>query len=370
MARLLLVVLLLGACRYGFVDKHDAALNDGATNDGRVDVDALAGKNLVFVTSAAYMHPAIRARGGGDMLLGGDTICAEAALAGGLPGTYRALLSTGSVNAIDRLTGRGWYRLDGLPFADSLASLFGTRAVLYPALYSELGTPLTTTQIMTGTNGAGVARDHCNNWGTTATNMVITTGNSTDGMDGWIERYIPDCSSTLRLYCFGIGNDVPVVLPLPDARRAFVSTPWQPGSGIAGADAHCQADANANSVPGTYRAFLASAAASAASRFTTGTKGWARLDGVMIADSPAALAARNIRAALTLRADGTHYGNVVWAGGGNPDGLATVNCTDWTINLATLTGQLAVASSGPNTFFNETYTAACNTSQPLYCFEI
>src|SRR5206468_3194505 len=53
-----------------------------------------------------------------------DSRCNDAAAAAGLPGEYRAWLSTAAHYARDRLAGaRGWIRTDGAPFADTVDDL-------------------------------------------------------------------------------------------------------------------------------------------------------------------------------------------------------------------------------------------------------
>lgn len=213
-------MICLAGCRLYF---EEAAPDGGATGDGGTDTgagDAAAIRNLVFVTLEPRVTPAeVRARGGGDMLAGGDAICAEHAAIGGLPGRYIALLS-GTTHAVDRLAGsRGWYRLDGLPFADTPASLFTARQVFYPIIHDARGTVQPTRTVMTGTTEDGKASNDCNGWTATTDAVPVFSGNSTDGTEGWSSRYIPGCASALYLYCFGIGNTTPVVIT-PQPGRA------------------------------------------------------------------------------------------------------------------------------------------------------
>ncbi len=371
MVRAWWVVLWLAGCRLYFeeTDPDGGATGEGGAADGG---DAATRKNLVFVTLEPRVTPAeVRARGGGDMLAGGDAICAEHAALGGLPGTYIALLSGGTIHAVDRLAGsRGWYRLDGLPFADTPASLFTARQVFYPIVHDARGTVQATRTVMTGTGEDGKARNDCQGWTATTDAQPVFSGNSTDGSDGWSSRYIPGCASALHLYCFGIGNTAPVAITPQAGRRAFVSQPWTPGGGLAAADARCQQDATAGGLTGTYRAMLATSTASAVSRLAmTGTP-WVRLDGIPIVAAPGDLATKQLLAPLSLKADGqTYYGQKVWSGATQPTLTSSSTCVNWTVSAAASGGHHTQASNGPGTFFTESYTEPCSTALPVYCFE-
>src|SRR5690606_4557544 len=94
--------------------------------DAAVPPDAAVPTNLVFVTSTTHEPASL----GG--LAGGDAICAARAEAAGLPGTYVAWLSTATVDARDRLgSARGWRRVDGEPFADTVEDLASGK-IFYP----------------------------------------------------------------------------------------------------------------------------------------------------------------------------------------------------------------------------------------------
>src|SRR5436190_591044 len=109
-------------------DRPDATdATDAPISDARPDVGSEAGPtdvppppppNYMFVTSGTHQPPF-------GTLAAADNACNAAATAAGLPGTYRAWLSTSSVDAIDRIAGaRGWIRPDGVPFADAPAHLY------------------------------------------------------------------------------------------------------------------------------------------------------------------------------------------------------------------------------------------------------
>src|SRR5213592_2896892 len=92
--------------------------------------------NYVFVTSTTHAPDEL---GPADA----DRICNARAQAAGLPGTYVAWLSSSTEPARDRLgSARGWVRLDGLPFTDTLADLAAGK-VFYPVGLDERCRPST-----------------------------------------------------------------------------------------------------------------------------------------------------------------------------------------------------------------------------------
>lgn len=288
--------------------------------------------NIVFVTSTADT-------GNLGGLAGADAICAARAAAAGLPGNYRAFLSTSSVNAIDRLTGaRGWVRVDGRPFADSAADVASGR-ILYPPRIDELGadTGAQTTYAKTGSTGL-----LCVDWTSESTLDNQMMGFADGGTQIWLSYAYTSCSVPSRQYCFGVDYANAVAPPAGTGRVAFVSSSsFSSGGGLAAADALCQGDATAAGLAGTFKALLAIDGASAASRFAAGTP-WVRRDGVVVAESQAALATGLLAAPVDLQADGTTYlGNYgLWLGaaGFGTAGTTTTTCGDWSLTASADTG--------------------------------
>ena len=87
-----------------------------------------------------------------------DAKCNDAATAGGLPGEYRAWLSTAAIYARDRLAGaRGWVRRDGSPFADTVDDLVAGK-IFNPPLLDEFGNEVRSgidDFVATGTDATG-----------------------------------------------------------------------------------------------------------------------------------------------------------------------------------------------------------------------
>jgi hypothetical protein len=316
--------------------------------------------NIMFTTSTTQT-PVL----GG--LSGGDAVCATLAANAGLSGTYKAWLSTSTVNAISRLAGAsGWVRTDGKPVVNSLADLTHGR-LLYPPRLDELGNDLGADPIvMTGTATDGTVMNTFGSYTTCGDFMstgslsdMLSTGYASASSDMFTTASSMACSSKARLYCFGVDRQAQVAVSPAVGRYAFVTRlPWSPGGGIGDADLQCQQEASAAALPGTYGALLAPTGASAASRFDTSGLPWIRADGIPIAPTAAAFFSANLfDVPPNVTADGSVYlGYVgVWSGAATPTtaGKGANNCTNWPSNSATAFAAGGTAGdTAANTFFN------------------
>jgi hypothetical protein len=330
---------------------------DSATGDlGTVQ------NNVVFLVSTAVSAASLNG------LSGADNHCQQAAQTAGLPGTYRAWLSTSSVNAGDRLgTARGWVRPDGLPFSDTQGDLKAGK-ILYPATVTEAGQVLNS-WVHTGTLADGTrAVDTCSDW--TSTGASAAYGYSDAGTAHWTALGVISCSAAVRFYCFGIDRSTPLVSPTVQGRRAFLTPATSvPGGGIAGADARCAAAAASAGLPGTFKALLATASTAAAARFSTGagTPTWFRVDGVKLFDTSAGLTLGKSNAPLGVDAAGTYVvGNWIWTGMANA-GTVGQTCLDW----STTDGAQAadVGSTQSTSWFATTPRNCSSTGFFLRCLE-
>ncbi|HMI92442.1 MAG TPA: hypothetical protein VK509_13805, partial [Polyangiales bacterium] len=153
---------------------------------------------IVFVTSGpAYL---------GDGLYGlsaGDGTCNSAATRAKLGHTFVAWMSDAQTNARDRIMDRPYSLLDGRPVASSRADLIDG-SLANPIDVTELGDVLSVegqTPVWTGTDAAGLASHHCNNW--------LSDG-APDGNQGshseidasWTAARVARCNGPGRLYCF------------------------------------------------------------------------------------------------------------------------------------------------------------------------
>ncbi len=165
--------------------------------------------SLVFVTSEAGSGDLSSwPEAGGDVgLAAGDTICRTLAAAAHLPSppSFVAWLSTGTVDAIDRITSDGPFRrVDRLQISASRAGLADGLLGNTPHVFED-GTRLSSPGFAwTGTASDGTAdNDRCSNWTSAdsgnegAHGLVVNSGSAwTD--DG---NFAHTCDSSRLLYC-------------------------------------------------------------------------------------------------------------------------------------------------------------------------
>jgi len=311
-------------------------------------------------------------------LVGGDTICKTLALEAGLanPTAYRAYLSSSTDDAYCRLhgltgkksanctqpslpTGAGpWWRTDGKPFGDDLPDLLPPDyAVILPPSVDQNGVmPPPPHEVWTGTSSAGSAEaSTCINW---------TSPQGTDnGIYGhlfrtgysWATGYSGGCLTQRRLYCFETGDGDP--LPVYPANRplAFLTNQYGYGdlsewpqaggqSGIAAGDEVCRvlADYAGLRDPDSFKAWLSDASTDAASRFVNHGP-WARLDGMLVAESLDDLLDGSIAAPINVMETGDYGSAAVWTGTLVDGTACTETCDGWSSGLDTFQGRYGIA---------------------------
>ena len=344
--------------------------------------DAAPGELPVIDTNIVFLTPPTMTPGAFGGLAGADAECQMLATQAGLPGTYVAFLSTSTVRAIDRLAGaRGWRRPDGAPFVDTSLDILTGRVYSIPivdATGARPGSLNGSVPVVTGTAKSGDPSIGlmCNDYTSTAGLSSIGTASATRG--SFIYFASGSCGAGQRIYCFGIDRNVALAPRTPTStsdRRAFLSSPWIPGGGLAAADAHCQADALAAGITGTFKALLATSTASAASRFSTTGAPWMRLDGIRIASTANALLGdtRLMLEPLNLTAAGAYIENYVWTGSNNVFSPGLQNCSDWTVNMQSQDGDLGWASLADANWFYDLYiglpSQSCDQMASVYCLE-
>jgi len=272
-----------------------------------------------------------------------DATCQTAAQAANLPGTFIAYASTSTTNASSRVaSARGWVRTDGMPVADKPAQLTGG-SLWYPIDHDENGNYVGNPQtfVFSGTNASGTYYTNysCLDWTTSANTSSFSSGVPQGEGSVFETYYFPTCDKQGRLYCMQVTQNVPVTLTKVSGRYAFLSSAGFTTGGLAAADAKCQSDAQAASLPGTYAALLATSTASAASRFSTSGSTWVRPDGVPVFAQASDLTLYALVAPIMLGADGSwHEANfTIAAGASSVTATATLatTCQDWTSNSAT-----------------------------------
>lgn len=308
----------------------------GSAHDASPDARAFT-TNIVFLSK----RQSSGAFGGLD---GGDGICREEAADAGLPGDFVAYLSGGGVDAIERLAGsRGWVRPDGRPVTDTTADLAAGK-IVFPPILSAWGARLNNLSAWTGSAPDGTLSPEgftCSDWTSSSSSENGIVGQSFAGDTTVSSLGGGSCADPRPLYCMSVGKNVAISAPpqVP-GRRAFVTVgKWPNGGGLAGADAFCQAEAG--TLPGTFRALLAGVGTSAASRFDTSGLPWVRADGLALSATAATFfTERDLP--IQFSADGlTRFGGTTfyWFGASSPTatGTADTTCTGWTVTTGTQT---------------------------------
>jgi hypothetical protein len=159
------------------------------------DTDGINETKRVFVTSGATTA----AFGG---LAAADTFCQNAADAVPLGGTWKAWLSTSTVNAKDRIVDGEYQLLNGQVVANDKADLIDGSLDL-PINLDENSVNVGFMQVWTGSNAGGTvtAGSTCVDW-TTAVSGPGTMGSSGAINDDWTDFGGAGCSSPFRMYCF------------------------------------------------------------------------------------------------------------------------------------------------------------------------
>ena len=167
--------------------------------------------SLVFMTSAmgnADLGSWSEA-GAQTGLAAGDAICRTLAAEAHLPApaSFVAWLSSGAVDARDRLTSNGPYRrIDGVTVANSEADLLDGTNDNSIHQHEDGGYQIgqASGQVFTGTLADGTASSgtHCSNW-TSGAQIDVTGGvGGTAFNSSWTDYSLTSCSYGLHLYCF------------------------------------------------------------------------------------------------------------------------------------------------------------------------
>jgi hypothetical protein len=154
-------------------------------------------------------------------------------------------------------------------------------------------------------------------------------------------------------------------------------------TGLAQADTLCQNAATAASLPGTYLAWLSTAASSPSSRFTQGAGPYMLVDGTYIADSWADLTDGSLDNPIGLDEDGNPAGggtsacttvlgeSAVWSNtavDGTSLGLAG-SCGAWSSNSGVASSEFGNGADTNNGWTNSCNGASCAAAENLYCFQ-
>ena len=151
---------------------------------------------MIFVTTGAH-----RADLGGTS--GADALCASEASAAGLPGEFKAWLSTIDSAVADRMTRSSvpYVRTDGARIADDWDDL--TDRMIQSFINLDPSGVERAGDVWTGTLPNGLSNmegGDCEGF-TSGTGGVALCGSTRSINEGWTASRLPSCDTPLRLYC-------------------------------------------------------------------------------------------------------------------------------------------------------------------------
>lgn len=224
--------------------------------------------------------------------------------------------------------------------------------------------------LITGTKTDGTTfGSNCADY-TSTSETSLGIASNTNTLTKWGASGTPlECSPTLifqndsRILCMEVDFDAPGLTGSDTGRYAFISNSSANGAvGISGADTICNNEKG--TLPGTYRAFLGTESASAASRFNLSGAPWMRPDKVRLNPSVSDFMTRsNLYTGPVQTADGTWSERQFWTGASVGGTISTATCTSFTSQ-----------SSGVNgwAWNNTTWGSAvstCITNNRLLCLQ-
>jgi hypothetical protein len=207
------------------------------------------------------------------------------------------------------------------------------------------------------------------------TNYAVTVKTQPNGVGGEV------CAVTLGSGPVVDADITTVNVACSTSKTVFVTSTLYDGNlgGLAGADAKCQARAQAAGLAGTYMAWLSDANASPSTRFTKSAVPYKRVDGTTIANNWNDLVDNQIIAAInkTELNGAPPQGNVACPAG-NPTVWTATNangtlsnagstCSNWTsTGGGSLWGRTTVSDTG---WSNWCSGGTCSWTAPIYCFQ-
>lgn len=175
---------------------YDQDSNLAYSNHYKEKVKSKGLPHRIFVTSTTTT-------GNLGGLTGGDAYCQNLADTAAIGGTWKAMLSSSTVNVLDRIsiTGPIYDINDDLLAADSADLWDGSIAV--PIKYAEDGSDVGTQNVFTGSKTDGTKEttynSFCGDW--TNTTWYVFYGRTTDVNGYWTYYNGKACTDSLHLYC-------------------------------------------------------------------------------------------------------------------------------------------------------------------------
>lgn len=154
------------------------------------------------------------------------------------------------------------------------------------------------------------------------------------------------------------------------AKLVFVTSTASTGAlgGLAGADATCMARAQAANFPGTFKAWLSTAAVSPSTSFARHTGPYVLPNGVVVADDWADLTDGTLDAPINIDETGAFVFARVWTNTQTTGAVGSnTHCTNWT--AATNTNAWPGGTSFSSGAWTNSGFDVCTLTMRLYCFE-
>ncbi len=150
----------------------------------------------------------------------------------------------------------------------------------------------------------------------------------------------------------------------------FVTSTTYSGNlgGISGADAKCQAVADAQGIAKTFKAWVADSTDSPSTTFTQSAFPYKLVDGTVVADNWADLVDGSIDNEINLDESGSTVTSKVWGGVTTSGGAAGARCNDWVSGSSGDFGRYGNTASTVN-WTDDGFSETCDQVYPLYCFE-
>ena len=156
----------------------------------------------------------------------------------------------------------------------------------------------------------------------------------------------------------------------PEGRTVFITNTTYTGAsvgGIDGADAKCQALADAVPLSGTYKAWISDSTTSPSVRFVQDGRPYVLTNGTFVADSWTDLVDGSLDAAINITQTGASNSNRdVWTATNTNGAYSFSSCSDWSS-----TGGFGTygESEDTNSQWTNRSSESCGNSNYLYCFE-
>jgi hypothetical protein len=186
----------------------------------------------------------------------------------------------------------------------------------------------------------------------------------------WLAGWSGACGGNFDCDFVADGNVAVVATFSPRPNRVFVTSQTVDGAfgGADAADLLCATSAQSAGLDGTWVAYVSDSTIEAGARIA-GSRGWIRVDGAPVGDSPGSLTDGPIVFPARLDEYGDDVGVAAIYTGTIAGAIADDCCLDWSSNLATDLGSVVYAHWGSTLAFDG-WGESCEAQAHLLCVEI